>query len=69
MFRLRELNMIDPNFRKQPPVAEGYSWSLPNPLITIWAEVVISFCGLYGVCQLKKKHCHLALVLCGLGMP
>lgn len=55
MFRLRELNMIDPNFRKQPPVAEGYSWSLPNPLITIWAEVVISFCGLYGVVSLKRS--------------
>lgn len=55
VFRLRELNMVDPNFKEQPPVTEGYSWSLPNPPITMWAEVMTSFCGLYGVVSLKRS--------------
>lgn len=55
VLRLREFNMVDPNFKKQPPVTEGYSWSLPNPPKTTWAEMVISFCGLYGVVSLKRS--------------
>lgn len=55
IFRLRKLNMVDPNFKKQPPVQEGYSWSLPNPPITMWAEMVISYCSLYRVVSLKRS--------------
>lgn len=55
MFRLRELNVVDPNFKKRPSGTEGYSWSLPNPPITTWAEGMTSFCTLYGAVILKRS--------------
>lgn len=47
--------MVDPDLKKQPPVTEGLSWSLPNPPITTWAEMTTSFCGLYGAVSLKRS--------------
>lgn len=68
MFRLRELNMVDPNLKKQPPVTEVIPGLCPTLFIITWAEVITSILWPVRSCQLKEKYCQLVLVLCGLGM-
>lgn len=47
--------MVDINLKKLPPLTEGSSWPLPNLPISMWAEVMTSFCVLYGVISLKRS--------------
>lgn len=54
----RDLNMVDINWKKLPPVTEvteGYSWPLPNPHVSKWAKGMTSFCVLYRSISLKRS--------------